>query len=59
MTADAIRKLLADHLEVEIDGSLDPANTRNVFLAEIAAQLAALNDKAQALLEEFSKRPWR
>ncbi len=45
MTADAIRKLIADHLQGRIDGSLDPENTRNLFLAEIAAQLAELNAK--------------
>jgi hypothetical protein len=48
MTADSIRKLIADHLQGRIDGSLDPENTRNLFLAEIAAQLAELNQGTAA-----------
>jgi hypothetical protein len=55
MTADSIRKLVADHLQGEIDGSLDPNNTRNLLLAEIAAQLAELNARAEKPIEELRR----
>jgi|SRR5271155_2977367 len=46
MTADSIRRWIADQLRGRVDGSLDEANATNFLLAEIAAQLAELNAKA-------------
>jgi hypothetical protein len=45
MMADEIRKMLADYLTGRIDGTLDEEGLRNLFLGEIAAQLAEMNEQ--------------
>jgi hypothetical protein len=45
MTADEIRKMRDDTVSGRIDGSLTEESASVFFLAEIAAQLAELNDK--------------
>lgn len=67
MTAAEIRKLLEDNLVTpHVSGALDEQALQNVMLAEIAAQLAEMNERAtepeleklrQELREEIAK--WR
>ena len=51
MKAEEIRKLRDENLSGRVDGSLPDDQQQMFFLAEIAAQLAELNDNIGALTD--------
>jgi hypothetical protein len=52
MTADEIRKMRDDTVSGRIDGSLTEESASVFFLAEIAAQLAELNDQGSISIKK-------